>query len=98
VIDAQTAHQWGLVDYVAEPDGFERRVEELTERLLAMAWTSTRLTKKLIGAAPDTAFADFLEMFCEYQRLATGSIEHQHAMAERRALRAARREVDSQVS
>jgi enoyl-CoA hydratase/carnithine racemase len=90
VVDAATAHAWGLVDYLATRDRFDAVVEERTERLLAMAWTSTRLTKKLTQLAFDTSWSDCVEVFCEYQRLATESPEHEEAMAERRAHRALR--------
>jgi enoyl-CoA hydratase len=85
VVDATTAYSWGLVDYVATGHAFEPEVAALTDRLLAMAPTSTRLTKKLIDYAQESPFADILEVFCDYQRRATASEEHQRAMAERRA-------------
>jgi enoyl-CoA hydratase len=90
VIDADTALQWGLVNEIVGAERFEQRIGELTDRMLAMAWTSTRLTKELIDVAHETPFDDFLERFCESQRLATNSPEHQQAMAERRARDAAR--------
>jgi enoyl-CoA hydratase/carnithine racemase len=51
VIDAATAASWGLVDYVVDSDAFDITVADLTQRILTMAWTSTRLTKKLTNAA-----------------------------------------------
>lgn len=90
VLDAATARQWGLVDYVADADVFEARVAEVTERVLAMAWTSTRLTKKLANMALETSFSDFLEVFCESQQQSTASEEHVAAMADHRAARARR--------
>jgi enoyl-CoA hydratase len=38
---------------------------ELTDRILSMAWTSTRLTKKLTNMAFDTSFAEFVETYFE---------------------------------
>jgi enoyl-CoA hydratase/carnithine racemase len=90
IIDAATAHDWGLVDWVAGANGFEQKIEEITERVLAMASTSARLTKKLTNMAPDTSFADFVDTYFEYQRIATLSPEHHQAMAEHRAARANR--------
>ena len=87
VVDAATALQWGLVDDIADADEFEPRLASLIGRLGEMAWTSTRLTKKLANAALDTSIAEFTEMFVEYQRLATASPEHQAAMQERRERR-----------
>jgi enoyl-CoA hydratase/carnithine racemase len=87
VIDAATALQWGLVDDMADVDAFEPRLAGLIDRLHAMAWTSARLTKKLANIALDTPFAEFTEIFCEYQRLATASPEHRSAMQERRERR-----------
>ena len=90
IIDAPTAKEWGLVDWVVDADSFETTISELTHRLLAMASTSTRLTKKLTNMAFETSFADFVETYFEYQRLATASPEHLQAMAEHRAERASR--------
>jgi enoyl-CoA hydratase/carnithine racemase len=84
VVDANTALEWGLVDRVADVDRFEPAIEDLTQHLLSMAWTSTRLTKKLIAQSVDASFADLLETFCEYQATATSSREHLDAMAEYR--------------
>ncbi len=87
VIDAATAYEWGLVDYVVEAHAFEAQVAELTDRVLSMAWTSTRLTKKLTNMSFEASFADFVETYFEYQRLSTASPEHLEAMAEHRAKR-----------
>ena len=90
IVDAAVAKEWGLVDWVVEPDSFEATIAELTARLLSMAETSTRLTKKLTNMAFETSFADFVETYFEYQRVSTSSPEHLHAMAEHRAERASR--------
>jgi enoyl-CoA hydratase/carnithine racemase len=87
VIDAATAASWGLVDYVAGGDAFDTTIADLTQRVLTMAWTSTRLTKKLTNMAFETSFADFVETYFEYQRQSTASPEHQRVMAEHRAAR-----------
>lgn len=91
IVDAAVAKEWGLVDWVVDADSFEAKVAELTDRILSMAWTSTRLTKKLTNIAFETSFADFVETYFEYQRLSTLSPEHLQAMAEHRAERASRR-------
>jgi enoyl-CoA hydratase len=90
VIDASTALEWGLVDWVADASAFEAKITETVERLLTMAATSTRLTKKLTNMAFETSFAEFVETYFEYQRQSLASPEHQAAMAEHRAQRAAR--------
>ena len=78
------------MDWVVAPDFFEAKVAELTDRILSMAWTSTRLTKKSTNMAFETSFAEFVETYFEYQRLSTSSPEHLHVMAEHRAERASR--------
>ena len=78
------------MDYVVDAESFDTKVGELTDRILSMAWTSTRLTKKLTNMAFETSFADFVETYFEYQRVSTSSPEHLHAMAEHRAERASR--------
>ena len=88
VIDAATALDWGLVDWVAGADTFEAKIAELTERVLSMAWTSTRLTKKLTNMALDTPFGNFVETYYEFQQRSLESPEHQQAMADHRARRA----------
>ena len=90
IVDAAVAKEWGLVDWVVDGESLETRVAELTGRLLSMAWTSTRLTKKLTNMAFETPFDEFVETYLEYQRLSTSSQEHLLAMAEHRAARAAR--------
>ena len=53
IVDAAVAMEWGLVDWVVDGDAFEAKVAELTERMLTMGSTSTRLTKKLTNMAFD---------------------------------------------
>jgi enoyl-CoA hydratase/carnithine racemase len=89
IVEARVAYEWGLVDWVTDADSFESRIAELTERLLSMAETSTRLTKKLTNMAFEMSFADFVETYFEYQRVSISSPEHLQAMAEHRAERAA---------
>jgi enoyl-CoA hydratase/carnithine racemase len=89
-IDAAAALDWGLVEWVVDTDSFDATVTGLTERMLSMAWTSTRLTKKLTNMAFETSFTDFTETYFEYQRLSLASPEHLDAMAAHRAARAAR--------
>jgi enoyl-CoA hydratase/carnithine racemase len=90
VVDAATALDWGLVDWVEPADRFEAKIAELTERVLTMAWTSTRLTKKLTNMAFDVPFDAFVRTYFEYQRLSTASPEHREAMAAHRAHRGER--------
>jgi enoyl-CoA hydratase/carnithine racemase len=87
IVDAPTALAWGLVDWVVDADGFEAKIAELTSRILTMAWTSTRLTKKLTNMVFDVPFDAFAATYFEYQRLSTASTEHQQAMAEHRSAR-----------
>ena len=90
VIDASLALAWGLVDWVVDADAFESTIGNLTERILSMAPTSTRLTKKLTNMAFETSFAEFVETYFEYQRLSTSSPEHLDTMASHRTARALR--------
>jgi len=87
VIDAPTALAWGLVDWVVAPDALDAKVSEVVDRLLLMAPTSTRLTKKLTNTAFETSFAEFAEMYFEYQRQSITSPEHLAIMAEHRQAR-----------
>jgi enoyl-CoA hydratase/carnithine racemase len=89
IIDAATALEWGLVDWVSGAEAFEGKIEEVTARLLTMAETSTRLTKKLANLAFDAAFADLADTYFEYQRQSLSSPEHRRVMAEHRAARTA---------
>jgi enoyl-CoA hydratase len=90
IVDAATAKEWGLVDWVVDSDAFEPKVAELTGRIRSMASTSTRLTKKLTNMAFESAFAEYVEIYFEYQRLSIESPEHLEAMAKHRADLAAR--------
>jgi enoyl-CoA hydratase/carnithine racemase len=89
VVDAAVALDWGLVDWVVDAEAFEPTIAELTERILQMAHTSTRLTKKLTNMAFDTSFSEFADTYFEYQRLSMASAEHGDAMERHRADRAA---------
>jgi len=90
VIDASTAASWGLVDYVVDTDAFENTITDVSRRVLTMAPTSTRLTKKLTNMAFEAPFEEFVDTYYDYQRQSLASPEHQHVMAEHRAARAAR--------
>lgn len=90
VIDAHTAHAWGLVDWVVAADALDAKVTEVVDRLLCTAPTSTRLTKKLTNTAFETSFAEFAEMYYEYQQQAISSPEHKAIMTEHRESRKSR--------
>jgi enoyl-CoA hydratase/carnithine racemase len=47
-IDAQTAHSWGLVNALAEPDEFEQAAVELAEKVAAGAPLAQRGNKRVI--------------------------------------------------
>ena len=96
IVGANVAEEWGLVDWVVDADSFEAKIAELTNRIVSMGRTSTRLTKKLTNMAFETSFADFVEIYFEYQRLSIASPEHVHAMAEHRAQREGTARGDSQ--
>jgi len=91
IVDASVALDWGLVEWVVDSESFEAKVAELTDRILSMAWTSTRLTKKLTNMAFETSFTEFVETYFEYQRLSTSSPEHLQVMSDHRKERASRR-------
>jgi len=87
VIGAATALEWGLVDWVVPTAEFDARVQALVEQCLEMAWTSTRLTKKLTTAAFELPWGEFAQTYFEFQRQSLLSEEHRRAMAEHRAAR-----------
>jgi enoyl-CoA hydratase/carnithine racemase len=90
IIDASTALDWGLVDWVVGADAFEAKIAEVTTRALSMARTSTRLTKTLTNMAIDAPFAEFVDAYFEGQRACLASPEHLQAMADHRTARAGR--------
>jgi enoyl-CoA hydratase/carnithine racemase len=90
VVDATTALEWGLVDWVVGADAFEATINDVVARVLATARTSARLTKKLTNMAFETSFGEFVETYFEYQQLAIASPEHRQAMEEHRSARASR--------
>jgi enoyl-CoA hydratase/carnithine racemase len=85
IVDAKTALDWGLVDWVVDANAFESCISELTERVRSMAWTSTRLTKKLTNMAFDTPLEPFIQTYLDFQQVCMTSPEHQQAMAEHRS-------------
>jgi hypothetical protein len=79
------------VDWVVDASSFEAKIAEVTDRIVTMGRTSTRLTKKLTNMAFESSFAEFAETYFEYQRLSIASPEHLHAMAEHRRNEGARK-------
>ena len=90
IVDAAAAEKWGLVDWVVDAHGFDAKIAELTDRIVSMGWTSTRLTKKLTNMVFETDFTKFVDTYLEYQQLSITSPEHRQVMAEHRAERASR--------
>jgi len=84
VIDAATALQWGLVDWVVPEAEFESCIRRQVDRVLSMRWTSARLSKKLANMAFDVPFGEFLQSYVEFQRQSIQSEEHRQAMADHR--------------
>jgi enoyl-CoA hydratase/carnithine racemase len=76
-IDAATALTWGLVTTVADADGFESALSELTTRIAEAAPVAVRLAKTIIDAAADGAPSRVLEQLagavtCATEDLAIG--------------------------
>jgi enoyl-CoA hydratase len=80
MIDAETAKEWGLVEYVEPSRSFQARVTDVTRRLLIMPSDAKRFTKKLINLSFDTEWADAVGIFAQYQETALNSQQHREAM------------------
>jgi enoyl-CoA hydratase len=57
-IDARTAHEWGLVQRVVEPDALEEAVERYLRALLATGPEAIRIQKQLIRKWEDLTITD----------------------------------------
>ena len=81
LITAREARDMGLVDYLFKPKGYEAKLNEVAERFLKTAPTSSRLCKMLTNRAFDTPFEPFLKDYFKAQQMAIESPEHKEAMA-----------------
>lgn len=79
-IDAREAHAMGLVDYLVQETGFERRVKEITEVYLRANSEGQRQSKHLLRKAFDLDWQSFLDEYITCQAAALASDEHQEAM------------------
>ena len=87
-IDAQTAERYGLVNRVVPAADFERALEEIVQRLLALPPASARASKLLSARAFDLEFDAFRREMQEQFKTCLDSDEHRRAME---AIRARRR-------
>lgn len=81
-LDARTALEWGMVDYVFPREGFEERVAELAASYLKSCSIGSRQSKMMTSLAFDFDFDTFLEKYLPAQEL---TMAHPDAEEARRA-------------
>ena len=79
-IDGLEALRIGLVDYAVRPEDFDREVESLTQRYLALSSEGARQTKLMLSAYQDLPHGQFFEEYLHRQSIAIASPDHNEAM------------------
>jgi len=79
-IDGLEALRIGLVDYTVKPEVFDREVEALTQRYLAISSEGARQTKLMLSAYQDLPHGQFFEEYLHRQSIAIASPDHDEAM------------------
>ncbi len=79
-VDGLEALRIGLVDYAVKPADFDREVEALTQRYLALSSEGARQTKLLLSAYQDLPHGQFFEEYLHRQSIAIASPDHEEAM------------------
>jgi len=80
-VDGIEALRIGLVDYAVRPQDFDREVEKLTQRFLALSSEGARQTKLMLSAYQDLPHGQFFEEYLHRQSIAIASPDHDEAMA-----------------
>ncbi|MCH8988916.1 MAG: enoyl-CoA hydratase/isomerase family protein [Chloroflexi bacterium] len=79
-VDGLEALRIGLVDYAVKPQDFDREVETLTQRYLAISSEGARQTKLMLSAYQDLPHGQFFEEYLHRQSIAIASPDHDEAM------------------
>ena len=79
-VDGLEALRIGLVDYAVKPEDFDREVEALTQKYLALSSEGARQTKLLLSAYQDLPHGEFFEEYMRRQSIAIASPDHDEAM------------------
>ncbi|MCH8296704.1 MAG: enoyl-CoA hydratase/isomerase family protein [Chloroflexi bacterium] len=79
-VDGLEALRIGLVDYAVKPQDFDREVESLTQRYLAISSEGARQTKLMLSAYQDLPHGRFFEEYLHRQSIAIASPDHDEAM------------------
>ena len=79
-VDGLEALRIGLVDYAVRPQDFDREVEALTQRYLAISSEGARQTKLMLSAYQDLPHGQFFEEYLHRQSIAIASPDHDEAM------------------
>lgn len=78
-IDAQEAHDMGLVDYLVPDAEFERRVKEITDVYLKTNSEGQRQSKRLLDKCLNLEWEPFLEEYLVAQKTTLASPDHLEA-------------------
>ena len=70
----------GLVDYIVKSSEFEREVEAVTHRFLALSSEGARQTKLMLSAYQDLPHGQFFEEYLHRQSIAIAAPDHDEAM------------------
>lgn len=80
IIDAKTALEIGLVDYVVEPEELDKKVNDLAWEICEAAPLAVRMTKEFLYGAEDKDFASALKAEAFGQSICKTSDDHREGV------------------
>lgn len=79
-VPAATALEWGLVNYVVEPDELVKKAMELAARVAKNPPHSVRMTKQLLRESEHQSLESLLQLSAAMQAMAHHTEDHQEAI------------------
>ena len=81
VVDAKTALEMGLVNYVVSHDDLLKRTRELAQKIASKPAEALRMAKRLLYMGQDLTLRNLLEQSAAYQSLCHHTEDHMEALS-----------------
>ena len=81
VVDAKTALEMGLVNYVVPHDDLLKRTHELAQKIASKPTEALRMAKRLLYMGQDLTLRHLLEQSAAYQSLCHHTEDHMEALS-----------------
>ncbi|GAA1754406.1 crotonase/enoyl-CoA hydratase family protein [Aeromicrobium alkaliterrae] len=79
-VDADTAHEWGLVSKVVEPSSLLTEALDLARRIASNPPHAVRMAKRLLRSADSGTLSSILELSAAFQAIAHTTRDHHEAL------------------